>query len=232
MGLPAWLNVKSLKDRIDVETSGMDTLFAEWLEEVLDDVQGPPPLGTGRLLVPDPAPDLVEGVDQAAPVTRLLRVGSDSRVLLPDAREVTAVTVNGEAVAAWSAEEPLTPGYKLHDRDGVHVQLEIPRVRCAWSEWVWEPISAPEPGVARQVAVTGRFGFAGCGHDAGELSPRIRGAIYELGARKFYERQSGYADTVAVGEGAAASIYSRAIPAHARLALEGFALPDAYVGLS
>lgn len=219
MGLPAWLSVDGLKRRIDRSKDIDDVLLAELLEEAFAQVQEAPPAGTGRLLTPDPAP--VDGADTADPVTRTL-TARGRRLILPDARSITTVTL-GEG-----EDTETVAGYRLIKRphETVACQIELPESIWERRERLWdlyEPIGRCEPPDPRVVAVTGRFGFL-------TVSAAVRGAIYTLAARAYFERAAGFADNVAVGEGAAASIYNRSIPASARLTLERFALPLAYGG--
>ncbi len=232
MGLPDWLTVPALKLRLDKELKADNVLLGEMLEEAFSDMQVAPPMGCGRLLVADPplVPSEEEGepaTDTADPVTRQIVV-TGPRVQIPDAREITAVTTTGDA------DDPTTAitEYGPVMRDGVIIQLNLPEDDDRWRRFAWEPRSRRFPGEKMTVAVTGRFGFNGCGDLPGQVPPRVRGAIYTLAARMFYERQAQFADTAQVGEGAAVSIYSRALPAATRVVLEDFALPFGYGGLS
>lgn len=213
MGLPAWLTVEALKLRIDKQLSTDDVLLAEYLEGAFAQAQAPPPYGCGRVLIPDPAPVIAEGEDTSDPVTRTIEVRG-RRVLLPDAREVTEVTVDGTAVELGG-----TAGYHLVARDGLFVRLDLHR---EYWERSWGGYRHPHQ---RSIEITGRFGF---------VKPPVNliGAIYTLAARRYYEREAQYADAVVVGEGAAAQSYYKQLPPEVRVAFETFALPAGIAGLA
>lgn len=231
MSLPAWLSVEALKRRIDKQLSADDPLLAEVLEGAFAQAQAPPPYGTGRLLVPDPVPVIEDDVDVSEPVTRDIEVRG-RRVLIPDAREITAVTVEGEAVEAGGStvevenvELGIVAGYRLVHKDGVIVRLDL--TRETWNRW-WSGeygyLYGPQRH-ERPITVTGRFGF---------VTPpaHVIGAIYALAARRFFERDAQYADSVAVGEGATAQTYYKVLSPELRVAFGSFALPAGIGGLS
>jgi hypothetical protein len=229
--LPAWLTVEALKQRIDKQLSSDDALLAELLEGAFDQAQAPPPYGTGRLLVPDPAPEGKPEEDSSTPVSREIEVRG-RRVLIPDARAVTAVTVEGEPlepggttpeVEGVEVGEPA--GYRLVWKDGAIVRIDL--TRESWNRW-WSDqfgyLYGPQMH-ERPIEVTGRFGF---------VTPPVNviGAIYTLAARRYYERLAQYADAVAVGDGATAQTYYRQLPPEVRVAFESFSLPAGIGGLA
>jgi len=221
--LPASLTVDGLKVRIDKKLSNDDGLLAEFLEAALTAAQRPSPLGCGRLLSPDPGPELdEEGNDTSSPVARTIRIRG-RHVMVPDAREITGVTVDGVTVAEDA-------GYVPMERDGHIVRLTLDR-ECLpgtgyWDEGWWRGGGVPDRRPRRHtVVVTGRFGFADLPQDLVE-------GIYTLAARGWYEREAQYADQVAIAEGTPIQTYFRQLPPRTRLAFEALTLPRGIGGLS
>lgn len=203
--LPASLSLEDLKRRVDHKMDVDDDLLADDLTAAFMQAQAPPPYGSGRLLIPDPARD----ADPA--VTRTL-TSTGRRVRIPDARSVASVTVDGTAVT----------GYQLVSRNGVVVQVAL----ADDGNWLRSPAWAlsPPPVTARTVVVTGRFGFA-------QVPVDLAGAIYQLAARWHYERQAQYADQVEVLEGTAVQAYYRQLPPRVKLVFASYAVPPAVGGL-
>ena len=212
--LPSSLTVAGLRKRIDKQSTSEDSFLKELLEAAFAQAQGPPPYGCGRLLTPTTG-------------TKSFRLRW-RRIVLPDASEITAISVDGTAVpeAEW----------RLQERDGYFVGFELTDsfMQPGWSPvWGWGTegggsTPALPPGYRqgdRTVAVTGRFGF-------GSIPPNLNEAIYLLAARMYYEKEAQFADQVAVGEGAVAQIYYRQLPPRARLAFESFSLPQGLGGLA
>ena len=130
-GAPAGgLTVEALKRRVDVELSTDEDLLEAYLEAAFLQAQAPPPLGTGRLLTPDPA----SAGDE--PVTRRIVTSGSRRIVIPDAREITEVRADGTVIS--------TGGYATTSRQGHVVGLAFPNS--------YSP-------VYEVVEVTGRFGF-------------------------------------------------------------------------
>lgn len=226
MSLPASLTVPALKSRIGKELSKDDALLAELLEGALAQAQAPAPLGTGRLLLPDPAPDLDgEDNDVAEPVERtfLLR---GRHIVLPDARDIASVVVDSQAASPTVLEEDA--GYSTMSRNGHVVRLTLHREH----RYLWD-LGGPGYGAPERlnrpaqhhVTVTGRFGFA-------DIPIDLRNAIYALAARNFYEREAGYADQVSIAEGAAVQAYFRQLPPPVKLAFANYTLPTGLTGLA
>lgn len=136
MLVPDSLSLAELKQQSDLKLAADEPLLERLLEAAFMQAQAPAPYGCGRLLEPDPPLVEVGGVleDTAPPVTRRVRVRSPRRrVVVPDARQITAVTADGTALAADGWETVL-------ERDGVIVQIELAET-CKVCE------------------ITGRFGF-------------------------------------------------------------------------
>lgn len=193
-----------LKLRLDKELSTEDQLLQEYLEAAFMQAQAPPPYGTGRVLAPDPA------TVELPPVTRALTVAC-GRVLVPDARELTAVELDGAALDAVTGYRPIV-------RDGVIVQLLLGDGRCSHG---WQRGYA----LPQTIVVTGRFGID-------PLPANLVDAIYLLAARYWYEREASYADQVAVAEGAGVQTYYRQLPPRTKLVFASYALPTGYAGLA
>lgn len=199
--LPYSLSLEELKRRVDHKMDIDEDLLADDLAAAVLAAQAPPPLGTGRLLIPDPARDTDAAVTRTLTSTR-------RRVRVPDARSITAVTVDGLAVT----------GYTTVVHRGLVVQLML----ADDGQWIAVPgVSVPSD---RTVAVTGRFGFV-------QIPVDLAGAIYQLAARWHYERQAQYADQVEVMEGAAVQAYFRQLPPRVKLVFQSYAVPTAVGGL-
>lgn len=203
--LPTSLSVEELKRRVDHRMNVDEDLLADDLAAAFLQAQAPPPYGTGRLLTPDPARD------DDAPVERTLTTTA-RRVRVPDARSVSAVTLDGSA----------TTDYQLVPRNGVYVQIALGDdgqwTRSPGYSQSWPPVTE------RTVVVTGRFGFIAIPVD-------LAGAIYQLAARWHYERQAQYADQVEVLEGTAVQSYYRQLPPRVKLVFASYAVPPAVGGL-
>jgi hypothetical protein len=153
---------------------------------------------------------------------------TNRRVILPDAREVASVVDTTDPDNHSTLE-----GWTLRKRNGVFVQLRLSRTTLeTWSSFGWGPSAwwedrpgRTEPESERELTITGRFGFT-------EIPWSLREAIYVLAARKYFERQARYSDSVRAGEGQIAQVYYKDLPAPARLAIEAFLLPPAYSGLA
>lgn len=78
---------------------------------------------------------------------------------------------------------------------------------------------------ARLVEITGRFGLDPFPADLAD-------AIYVLAARNFHEKDAGYADAVAPGEGAAAAQYFRMMPARVRAVFDSYRVASDHYGLA
>jgi hypothetical protein len=223
--LPASLAVPALKLRIGKELSKDDPLLGELLEGALAQAQAPAPLGTGRLLLPDPPLDS-EGNDTGEPVARTFLIRG-RHIAIPDARAITSVVVDGNTDSPTVIEEDL--GYSTMKRNGLIVRLTLHREhRYLWDQsgtwWNSAPEALNRP-LQHHITVTGKFGFA-------ELPTDLRNAIYSLAARNFYERDAGYADQVAIAEGAAVQSYFRQLPPPVKLAFANYQLPTGVIGLA
>lgn len=203
--VPLSLSVEELKRRVDHTMNVDEDLLADDLAAAFLQAQAPPPYGTGRLLTPDPARD------DDAPVERTLTTTA-RRVRVPDARSVSAVTLDGSA----------TTDYQLVPRNGVYVQIALGDdgqwTRSPGYSQSWPPV------MERTVVVTGRFGFIAIPVD-------LAGAIYQLAARWHYERQAQYADQVEVLEGTAVQSYYRQLPPRVKLVFASYEVPSAAGGL-
>lgn len=213
MPLPAELELKALKRRVDRQNSQDDDLLLECLEEAFEQAQAPAPLGCGRLLIPNPA--LAGDEDTADPVEQTVTTRG-RRIVLPDARSIAEVLVDGEATTEYETITHADPS-KLNLVVGLAIHEPYWRSYCGHGF----------RGARRRhtITVKGRFGFP-------KLPVSLRGAIYTLAARKYMERQAQYADQVPVGEGAAVQTYYRQLPPAVKLAFESFALPGAVAPLA
>jgi hypothetical protein len=221
VSVPASLSLAALKRRVDKQLSTDDDLLEEYLEEAFEQAQAPAPLGCGRLLTPDPP--LVEGdppTDTAAAVEKQFSVRG-RRVLIPDAREITEVLVDDEAITE----------YRTTEQNGLVVLLNLPHdPRSCGYEGYDEYSSGDGYGCwcrrrRRTVKVTGRFGFL-------DIPATLKDAIYILAARAFYERDAQYADQVPVADGAPIQAYFRQLPPRAKLVFATYAVPEGIGGLS
>jgi len=224
MALPNSLTVPALKRRIGKELAHDDQLLGELLEGAFKQAQTPAPLGTGRLLLPDPALQLDEnGNDVSEPVERTFAV-CGRHVVIPDAREINSVVVDGKSDSPTTIEEDT--GYSTMSRDGMVVRLTLGREhRYLWSQELGEAPERLNRPRQHTVTVTGKFGFI-------ELPDDLRNAIYALAARNFYERDAGYADQVSIAEGTAVQAYFRQLPPPVKLAFANYQLPTGLIGLA
>lgn len=188
------VTIDELKGYIDKQLDTDDALLETLLTSALEQVQQDPPHGCGRLLVPDPLPvgDPLE--DTAAPVAKTLKAWR-GRARVPDAREISAVTVAGRVL------DP--DDYETVEDQGYIVEIRLPRRFYA---------------TAAETAVTGRFGFL-------EIPTLLKDGIYILAARYFHERDAQYADAVVVGEGGSAPAYYKRFPQRTQLALQTYRAP-------
>jgi hypothetical protein len=165
---------------------------------------------TGRLLQPDPA--FVDGTppaDTADPVTKRIVIRGHRRqspwIRIPDAREITAVTLDGTALTA-------DVDYELSPPDAptaTHLELIGPRRRAYYYE-DWEP--------RRIVEVTGRFGFS-------TVPPDLYRAIMELAARRIYEQAAGFVDAVQSAEWGTRQ-YVKQMPTSVRAVFDSYVIPS------
>ena len=201
--LPYSLSLDELKRRVDHKMDIDEDLLADDLAAAVLAAQQPPPLGSGRLLIPDPARD------SDVPVTRTV-TSTRRRVRIPDARAITDVVVDGSLLA--------TTAYSILWHRGLAVQVTF----ADDGRWIAVPgVSVPSN---RTVEIIGHFGFA-------PIPVDLAGAIYQLAARWHYERQAQYADQVEVMEGAAVQAYYRQLPPRVKLVFASYAVPAAVGGL-
>lgn len=157
------------------------------LQTMLDSAEALTETYTGRSFRPDPA--LVAGADTAPAVTKVLPVHRRA-VLVPDARLITAVTLDGETVSPISST--VTDGYATYGAPHV-TTLVLPRS-------------------GYHVSITGRFGYY-------PPPPEIKDAVLAMAARRYRERDAGYGDAVQTPEGGVVS-YFRSIPGSVRIILD------------
>lgn len=204
--LPLSLSLEELKRRVDHKMNVDEDLLADDLASAFLQAQQPPPFGCGRVLAPSPAKDTDPEVTRALTSTR-------RRLRLPDARSVSAVTVDGVAVT----------GFRTAAHRGLLVQLELAD-DGKWSNR-WPGGDQESPAFRRRdVVVTGRFGFA-------QVPIDLAGAIYALAGRWHYERQAQYADQVAILENTAVQSYFKQVPPRVQLVFKSYAVPPAVAGL-
>jgi hypothetical protein len=218
VSLPKSLTVPALKRRIGKELSHDDALLGELLEGALKQAQAPAPLGTGRLLIPDPPLDS-DGNDTGDAVERTFVVHG-RHLMIPDAREIASVVVDGKSTSPTAIEE--YTGYTTRSRDEVVIRLTLAREH----RHLWDADYCGRPTDARQhtVTVTGKFGFA-------ELPKNIEDGIYALAAQGWHEMQAGYGYTGQVTEdGTALQVFR--FPSEYQRALRAYQLPPGLVGLA
>jgi hypothetical protein len=219
--LPATLTVPALKRRIGKELSADDALLSELLEEALIQAQAPAPLGSGRLLVPDPPLD-DEGNDTGDPVERTFAV-KGRQIVIPDARSIESVVVDPTTSPTTLTEGD---GYSVMRCNGVIVRLTLGREH----RYLWDddgPCSLHRFNSAQRqhyVTVTGRFGIT-------PLPGDLRKGILHLAARAYHEMNAQYADQVAVADGMGVQSYFRQLPPPVKLAFANYELPSGLIGL-
>jgi hypothetical protein len=205
--IPRSLSLEQLKRRLDITGNDKDDVLADDLAAAFYQAQAAPPYGTGRVLAPDPT----RATDD--PVVRRV-LSTRRRIRVPDAREITTVTLDGTALTTF---EPL-------EKNGLIVQLDIADDYGWTQRSAWDCYQEGAPFVRRTVVITGRFGF--------ETIPEpLAGAIYVLAGRWHNERQAQYADQVEILEGGAVQSYYRQLPPRVRLAFAEYQVPAAAGGL-
>jgi len=218
VGLPDSLPLKGLKRRVDKQLSTDDDLLEEFLEGAFEQAQAPAPCGCGRLLTPDPPfTDAEPPEDTNAPVQKTFEVPG-RRVLIPDARAITEVLVDDEAVT----------GYHTVQKDGHVVALTVPHDPGCRAYGHITGSTGCESWCARRrrvVKVTGRFGFV-------EIPMNLRDAIYILAARSYLERDAQYADQVALPDGGGVQAYYRQLPPRTKLVFATYAPAQGLAGLA
>lgn len=177
--------ISELKSYLNIVKATEDVL----LQSILDASVATAERYTGRLLTPVPA------LDADPPVTKTFTLVG-RRAHLPDARAITAVTVDGVAVPAVTAT---VDGYRLAGSPAY--RLTVPLTHDA--------------GFVLQV--TGRFGLSPAPAD-------LKDAVLALAARRYRERDAAYGDTVTHDDGLQTS-YFRQLPAAVKLVLESYKLP-------
>lgn len=223
MPVPASLSLEALKRRVDKQLDKDDDLLTEYLEGAFEQAQAPSPNGCGRLLVPDPPLEGEPLKDTAEPVQKQFSV-KGRRVIIPDAREITEILVDDEAVTE----------YRTTEQNGLIVLLNLPHDHryCAYGAYEGEDSYWADYGYGCQcrrrrktVKVTGRFGFL-------DIPQELKDAIYILAGRSFYEREAQYADQVPIADGAPVQTYFRQLPPRTRLVFSTYAVPGGLGGLA
>lgn len=149
------LDIEELKSYVNIEGADHDVALQLQLDAAIEEFSH-----TGRRLTPLPANE----ADPPAAVTR--RIDGSRWVRIPDAREVTLVTVDGVATDQWELRKNKATDPDDHPRPF----LELLR-----------------GGLVCEV--TGRFGFV-------EIPADMKDAIYSIAARRMYERESGFVDAI------------------------------------
>ncbi len=174
--VPSSLSLDVLKRRLAITRADNDDDLGLMLRGVIAFAAGP--TATNRQLTP------------LATTTYTGRV-RNGRIRVPDARTITAVTVDGSAVTGY--EPSVDHGYITH--------IVIDPNALGAAAWVdnW-------PHRARPIAVvTGTFGMDPIPDDLAD-------AIYTHAARNWKEKEAMYADQVMLDEGGAVVNYFRSMP--------------------
>lgn len=168
----AKLTVEALREYVNVDSDRDDVV----LERRLNAALGALASHTRRLFTPRPAlvavappTDPATYEDTADPVAFTRPVRSARWVRVPDARDVTSISVDGVA----------TTDFELHrNRDSDP------------DEWpyVWIELGSP-PSTATRCEVTGRFGFV-------DFDDELEDAIYTVAAHRHFSADAGYADAI------------------------------------
>jgi hypothetical protein len=212
-GLPLPLTVEALKRRVDKQLSGDDDLLAEYLAAAVEQAEAPAPLGCGRTLRPDP-PLGEDEADDGEDVQRVVEFRGRA-AMIPDARSITTVELDGAETVDFT---PIS-------HQGLVVRLSFHELRVRLFG-LHPHHRYHERRRAHTVTVTGKFGYAA-------IPDALAEGIYLLAARAFAEKEAGYADQVAIGEGASAiQTYFRNMPPRTRLAFTSYTVPAAIGGLS
>jgi hypothetical protein len=189
-----------LKRYVDVEGGADDELLQTELDGEIQRCAA----YTARQLTKLPASDTEPAV------TVSLEQRGRRFVRVPDAREVTAVVVDGVAVTDYQLIRAAMP----HD-GSVYLAVELYAAAHAHGEHHHNRAEHPQT-----VEVTGRFGFDPFPDD-------LRVAILTETARHVYERAAGFADSVATGEWGGRS-YAKQLGSRARQVYDSYKLSPAF----
>jgi hypothetical protein len=193
--------IDELKRYVDIEGGADDELLQTELDGEIQRCAA----YTGRQLTKLPASDTEPAVT--------LSIAQRGRrfVRVPDAREITAVVVDGVAATDYQLIKAGMP------RDGsVYLAIELYAAAHA-HEHHHHHHRGEHP---QTVEVTGRFGFDPFPDD-------LRVAILTEAARHVYERSAGFADSVATGEWGGRS-YAKQLGPRSRQVYDSYQLSPAF----
>lgn len=187
------------------------------LNRILDGVEGFVQRYTHRRFAPEPAL-ATDGTDTADPVAKTFQVSrtalasrNSMRVRIPDLREATLVTLDGNTLEegvdyvldAYAGDEPFT-----------HLKL------VNWSSWTdpWTMLQTTST-----LEITGRWGF-------NPVPDEIRSVVTYLAAREYRRRDAMYADAVDTGTGVFDfGVRGYAIPDEKQTILDLYKIPQVAV---
>lgn len=185
-------SIGDLRAYLDLTSTGNDALLGSLLESAEAMAES----YTGRRFAP------LSAADPVTTETVSFRRGK-TVIRVPDVRELTAVTVDGNALTNL--------GYTLDGNPATHLYIEER----------YGTFSGTAFGTRRtnqaQLVLTGRFGYTTAPAD-------VRDAVLVLAARAYRERDANYADTVATADGGAFA-YLRSMPPRAKAILDSYRVP-------
>ena len=204
----ALATLAELKSRLGNITKTTDDAF---LQQLLDEHSAIVEMLTGRSFTPNP-PLASDGTDTLPVVTLTIDAAYRGTISIPDARVVTAISMDGNPLVAQD--------YRLvGDRAGgvpVYHDLilqPLAGITPGWARAGWQTGWA----VGRTLTITGRFGIW-------PVPPEIKGACLLMCARAYKEKDARYSDLVELPDGSAVHYYRSQLPPRVSMVLDNYAV--------
>lgn len=178
--------LEELKGYLRLRRNEHDDLLVGFLQDAASFIEE----ASGRLLTPDPEPDLDEdGIDQSDPVVKSFSTYGKRIVRISDVRDVVEVKLAGTVIAARG----------IHDSGGYTLMGESPHRRLSLAG-VTYPVNP-----YGDLEIEGHFGV----YPAPKF---VRGAVLTMAARIYNERNAGFSDASADMEGGRLDYYWKIAP--------------------
>lgn len=179
-------SLEELKGYLRLKSNDRDELLTGFLQDAVSFIEE----ASGRVLTPDPEPDLDEdGVDQSTPVIKTFNTYGRRIVRISDVRDVVEVKLAGTVISARG----------FHDSGGYTLMGEPPyrRLSLAGVSYPVNPYGDLE--------IKGRFGLY-------PIPKFVRGAVLTMTARIYNERNTGFSDASTDMEGGRLDYYWKIAP--------------------
>lgn len=188
--------VPELRAYIDLEPGRADDLL---LQGIIDSMSRFVENWTGRTFTPNP--QLVNGVDSASPVTKTFVVSPNQSVVrIPDLRSATTIALGGVAL-----QEAIGYQYDANIEPAQSIYLAVTPYGLGGVTYFGTTT------LANKLQITGRWGF-------NPTPPDVKDCVLALAARRYKERNTAWADSLAMPDGSVLS-YFRQLPASVQGAL-------------